>query len=297
MFKNFSLYFFNILLAVLFLGTAIVSIPYLTSAFLFYRGSDALEKALHNQGSPIDVSDVTPWEPEQPAPGTSSAQYLTRAIGDLEDTVRWDARNERAYRYLVAARYLNRDFESAIGPLNQLINIRPGDRSLLVELGDVLSLAGQNGQAMQAWGQAGIAIADPFTSPVASKVRIPAEEWSWDPNNKIHKLTSAGETYVGFFANSCARQALLFYESGSYTLSLRVYNSEPGPAQMKAVVDGQTVTTIEFNSLNWTEISAKEKFGIDARAHRLEICFTNDYQGPLGDRNVYLDWIDLRRDL
>jgi len=286
----------NATLALLVLATMVYATPYTVSALFLFRGSDALDKSLRSTGQELTVDNITLQSAVRPAPDSPGSFLLTHAIGDLQQAIRWDRRNERAYRGLVKAYYLKRDLPAAVGPLAELGRLYPDDRTLHLELGDALKAAGRVEEAMREWTYAGIAVANPTSAPVRGGVRVRAEEVGGPPEwgGNLPKIVEAGITHVALFTNGCLNRGLYFPQAGTYNLRVRAYNTPPGPAQLNIQVDGQLVRRFEYDSRIWMEATAIERLDLNAGLHRFDLCFANDYQGALGDRNVYLEWFELQ---
>lgn len=288
---------FNAGLALLILVTLIFATPYTVSAIFLFQGSSALEGSLQLTDQNVRADNITLQQARLLASTSRGNPLLARAIRSLQQAIQWDRRNERAYRALVKAYYLNEDQPAAVEPLKELTQLYPEDLLLHMELGDALSAAGQVQEAAKEWKRAGVAVADPPAAPVSSSIRVRAEEFGGPPewNGIVPRITTGGVLHAALFTNGCLNRGLYFAKVGLYDLRVRAYNTPPGPALLNVKLDGQVIGTFEYDSRTWLEVTALKGLVISEGVHRVELCFANDYQGALGDRNVYLEWFELEQ--
>jgi len=104
----------NSVLALLILATLIFAFPFMSSAFYLYRSKENLDRAFQAQGLDPDAWDINKAITESPPPlGDSVKISLAQAIDNLHSAIRWDKRNEQAYRFLLQAYVLQQDFSDA----------------------------------------------------------------------------------------------------------------------------------------------------------------------------------------
>ena len=86
-------------------------------------------------------------------------------------------------------------------------------------------------------------------------------------------------------------------EAGDYVFSTRVWADQAGPdlAEMELRIDGQVVTDVRVEAADESVAEIVEiELPLEAGNHEFTVFFKNDYYENGEDRNLYVDWLDVR---
>ncbi|MDH3685065.1 MAG: DUF1592 domain-containing protein [Myxococcales bacterium] len=105
-----------------------------------------------------------------------------------------------------------------------------------------------------------------------------------------------GGTAWNLWSDGTLRFAVEPEYPGSYEFAVRTYGQRAGNdlPQMRIALDGETLAVVDVAAEAPTFEEVRTSAFLDAGPHDLVVEFTNDFFDPPNDRNLIIDWLELR---
>jgi len=284
--------YLNVLLATIVLATIVFAMPYTASAFYLFQGAVVLEQATKEAKLDPETFQLASLSPQLPVTQMPNSAAVHQAVTVLENAVRWDLNNSRAYVLLINTYLLQGNFQAAKEPLARFSASNSDDRMAHRRLGDVYAMLGESSLAQDEWKKVGLNLhPGSFTLGKGETVRIDAQEMQTDQGRH---LQDGGTNVVALFTVGFIGADLFFPKTGEYRLSIRAKNSIPGPVVCEARLDDISIGTVIWglNDGSYTERNLTFRSGWGAR--QLRIAYTNDEVSPEGDRNAFFQSFEIQ---
>jgi len=288
----------NSVLALLILATLIFAFPFMSSAFYLYRSKENLDRAFQAQGLDPDAWDINKAITESPPPlGDSVKISLAQAIDNLHSAIRWDKRNEQAYRFLLQAYVLQQDFSDASDVAVGFGKLYPGDRNVHFTLGNIHAKGGNLARAVEAWAVAGTVL--PLDRQgewnVQQSVHIEAADFRTGKSGGAKVEVVDQKRVMEIYPTGSIDKLLFFPEVGEYRIKVRAQTGIPSPIRLDVTFDDQPVAKVVYaaGDQSWTDQETRIRVGWGL--HWLGIRFASDFSSPSVTRNALVEFIEVSR--